>query len=285
MTLIDCHCHIFTPRIVENMQSRRALTTELGLNVWDAWERLNPGALQDSAEQHGVERCLLLPTAAPDKISAENDRFMGFTRSFPRLATLATLHPMMPDVSREISRMVELGIRGFKFSSFSQRFDVSSPEAGIMFRQVESEAGRGNGRPVLVFDTFARAVEHFGAKPDHLTTPSKLARLVNAHPGINFVAAHMGGLLADFDEVRRDLTPAPNLFLDTSNAAHTFSRDQFVELLTTHGSGHILFGTDWPWFLHGAEQATIRSLLLRAGFDDREQAAVFGDNCRRLFGW
>jgi hypothetical protein len=192
---------------------------------------------------------------------------------------------MMRDLTHEITRMFDLGIIGFKFSSFSQRFDLSSREVEVMLTDLGRLARNRNIRPVVIFDTFALAHTFLDANPNHLTTPFKLSQLVSRHPAINFIGAHMGGLLADFDEIRRDLPPAPNLYLDTSNAAHTLKQEQFIELLRTHGSSHILFGTDWPWFVHNAESDKIRNLLTKAGFSQEEQEAVFGKNARRVFGF
>jgi uncharacterized protein len=283
--LVDSHCHIFTKRIVQNMKDRPVMVEELKLNVGDSLPRLDPKSLKESAEINGVDVCVLLPTALPDKVRAETDRFIRLSAEFPRLRTLATLHPMMRGLSDEILRVFDLGINGFKFSSFSQRFDPSSREVDVMTSEVE-RLGRARGiQPVFVFDTFIRADTYFGADPDHLTTPSRLAKVVHRHPGINFVAAHMGGLLADFDVLRRELSPTPNLYLDTSNAAHTLKDEHFIDLLRIHGSSHVLFGTDWPWFSHATEIPTIRALLVRAGYDELHQAAVFGENARRLFGF
>ncbi|MBI5569388.1 MAG: amidohydrolase family protein [Desulfomonile tiedjei] len=281
---VDAHCHIFTDRIVENVKAKPAMIEELKLNTRGAVQRLDPRALEESAEANAVDVCVLLPTASPERIRSENDRFVGFSREFPRLRTFATLHPEMQDLSGEIQRIFDLGINGFKFSSFSQRFDLSSPEVEAMLTELE-RLGRDRAiPPVLVFDTFIRADIHFGAQPDYLTTPSKLAELARRHEGLNVVGAHMGGLLADFDELRRVLLPAPNLYLDTANAAHTLEHGQFVELLRTHGASRILFGTDWPWFTHTGERALIGSLLTQAGYDSSEQAAVFGENAEGLLG-
>jgi uncharacterized protein len=282
--LIDCHCHIFTKRIVENMLDRPNLVQELKLNVRDAWPRLHPSALQDSAKTNGIQVCVLLPTASPDKVRVENDRFIGWTKELSMLRTLATLHPSMPALSDEILRIFGLGIPGFKLSSFSQRFDLASPEVETMLRAVERLAEQQRLRPIVVLDTFARAHSFFGTNPRHTTHPSHVTALVTRHPGIDFIAAHMGGLLADPDELVRDLVPASNLYLDTSNAAHTLPAERFIQLLQVHGSSRILFGTDWPWFVHASEVAYVRSLLDRAGYDTCGQAAVFGENSRRLFG-
>lgn len=282
--IIDAHCHIFTKLIIENVSTNRALVEYLKLDVEHANQRLDPSTLLQSAEASGVDLCLLLPTAAPDRVRAENDRHIKLASGFPRLRSLCTLHPMMKGLSEEIRRLLELGIKGFKFSSFSQRFDLSSPEVKAMFSKLAQTASNGESRPVVVLDTFTKADLHFGADPEHLTTPAKLAKVARQHPDISFVGSHMGGLAADFDELIGQLVPSPNLYLDTSNAAHTLKEAEFVKLLRSHGSDHILFGTDWPWFHHAAEMPKIRSLLDKAGYKESEKENVFGGNARKLFG-
>ncbi len=282
--IVDCHCHIFTERIVDNVNAKPNMVRELKLNTYDALPRLDPRALEESAEANDVDFCVLLPTAGAEKARSENDRFIGFTAKYRRIKTLATLHPAMPDLSGEVMRMFDSGINGFKFSSFSQRFDLMSKEVEQMLTEIERLGVGRNTRPVLVFDTFNRADVHFAAYRNHLTTPFRLAQIAGRHQGINFVAAHMGGLLADFDELQGHLVPAQNLYLDTANAAHTLQEDQFVELLRVHGASQILFGTDWPWFVHEAELTIIGSLLEKAGYSESERRDVFGINAARLFG-
>lgn len=282
--VIDCHCHIFNERIVENMQARSPLVEQLHLNVQGAVSLLSPNALQQAAEANGIDVCVMLPSTGPNRVRSENDRFFQWTRTFPRLRTFATLHPLMDGVADEIRRMFDLGVNGFKFSSFSQRFDTCSPEALLMMQEIERLAVDRHVRPTAVFDTFVTADIHFNASPEHLTTPVKIAEIVRQYPGITIIAAHMGGLLADFDDIVQKLRPSPNLYLDTSNAAHTLTEEQFVELLRLHGPSHILFGTDWPWFDHGSEMALIGRLMEKAGFDRAEQAQVFGENGRKVLG-
>ncbi len=282
--IIDAHCHIFTKLIVENVATNMALVESLKLNVVYARQRLDPMVLQQSAEANGVHLCLLLPTAAPDRVRAENDRHVKLSAKSPRLRTLATLHPMMQGLAQEISRIFDMGIRGFKFSSFSQRFDLASREVEAMFSLLGQLGSNRGFRPVVVLDTFTRADLHFGADPEHLTIPAKFMNVARRHPEVNFVGSHMGGLAADFDELRGQLIPAENLYLDTSNAAHTLKEAEFIELLESHGSDHILFGTDWPWFHHAPEIPKIRALLDKAGYQESEKEDVFGNNARKLFG-
>ena len=283
--IIDSHCHIFTERIVLNTTAKTSMVNNLRLNTRGASERLRPASLQESLERNGIAKCLLLPTASPGKVVNENNRFIEISARFSCLSTLATLHPMMRRLEDEIQRIFDFGIEGFKFSSFSQRFDLLSPESDAMLAEISKSANSRNIRPKVVFDTFVGADMYFGARPDHLSTPSKLSQLVHRYQGIDFICAHMGGLLADFDEIREALCPLDNLYLDTSNAAHTLKEDQFIDLLKIHGASHILFGTDWPWFLHEKELVRIGSLLVNANFSESEQASVLGGNAKALFGF
>lgn len=282
--IVDSHCHIFTPKIIENVSTRVAMVEELGLNVQDASPRSDPLLLEESAVQNSVDVCLLLPTASPEKVRVENERHIKLAAGCSRLQALATLHPSMEDLSEEIRRIFQFGTRGFKFSSFSQRFELASDEVEYMLSEIARIAEEFNWRPAIVFDTFTRADIHFGADVLHLTKPENLMRVVRRHPDINFIGSHMGGLAECWGELRQHSAPCPNFFLDTSNAAHTLHEREFVYLLEVHGPDHILFGTDWPWFHHADEIPLIRSLLDKAGFNQSDQDNVFGGNACRLFG-
>jgi len=133
-------------------------------------------------------------------------------------------------------------------------------------------------------DTFYQAHCFFGTSPRYTTTPKRIGRLVKQYPGIPFIAAHMGGLTAPFADICNYLPPSANLFLDTSNAAHTLSKQEFIHLLKSHGEEHVIFGTDWPWFVPVSELALISGYLEEAGFSSRETGAVLGGNIARLLG-
>lgn len=279
---LDFHCHIFTKRIIANVSAKPEMVKELNLHVSEAAGSFEPASLQKLAEISNVMACVILPTASPQKVKAENDRCYEIDLQYDRIISFSTLHPNMKGLNDEIQRTFERGIKGLKFSSFSQRFDMRSSEVSKMLTSVERYGNIYDIAPVVVFDTFCKADLGFGADPDHLTTPSRLCEIYPKYPGINFVGAHMGGLMANFDEMRKYLEPSENFYLDTSNAAHTLNRSQFTELLKIHGSSHVLFGTDWPWFTHRNEIPLIRSLLDEAGYSETDCANVFRDNALRL---
>lgn len=278
----DFHCHLFNRHIISNVSAKSEMVKELKLDVVEAAGSFEPQDLQKSAQASNVVGCVILPTATPEKVVSQNDRCYKISLNNDRIIPFFTLHPNMAGLESEIERSLDRGIKGFKFSSFSQRFDLRSDDVSKMLETLESAGVSRNMSPIVVFDTFCKADSGFGANPEHLTTPDRLSQIYPKYPGINFVGAHMGGLMADFDDLKKYLEPAPNFYLDTSNAAHTLERAQFVELLKIHGPSNVLFGTDWPWFAHRHEIPLIRSLLEEADYSDSECAGIFLDNALRL---
>ena len=180
--------------------------------------------------------------------------------------------------------MSHAGVRVIKLCSFSQGFALGQSGTHKMFQLIRT-FNKNSEKPFsVVLDTLTLADQYFGTDPKYTTTPRDLWDLVSCFPEINFIGAHMGGLGASFEELNRDLKPLPNLYLDTSNASHTLSTDQFIRLLHTHGPRHILFGTDWPWFLHCNEVKRIEELMEKAGFSKQEKEAVFSSNLENMLG-
>ncbi len=280
--IIDAHSHLFSPGVIDSVERLRDPLDALHLDFGQVRRRLTPQSLLASAASAGVEACLVLFTARRERIPEANRRARELHGDDSTLFALGTAHPGLEDLERELQQLVAAGTRGLKFSSFSQAIDFSGSEAFGMLELVESVWRAAGMTPAVVLDTFVLADKVFGTDQRFLTRPATLARLAARFPGINFIGAHMGGLAADFHELARDLPAAENLYLDTSNAAHTLTPEQFITLLRNHGAAHILFGTDWPWFGHAEEIPKILRLLDGAGFGEQEARRVFRKNARDL---
>jgi predicted TIM-barrel fold metal-dependent hydrolase len=280
--IIDSHVHLFSPKVIENVSQKTGMVKRLHLRVQGVEQRITVDNLKQTMHQAHIDACLLLPTAGKDGVAKTNDRYWKITQETAGVLTAGTLHPEYPDNPVEIERFKDRGIKGIKFSSFSQGFALDAPETIGLFDRLHRENQDPNHRFFVVLDTFYEAHRFFGTSPRYTTTPQRLGHLVKHYPGIHFIAAHMGGLTTPFEDICKYLPPSPNLFLDTSNAAHTLSKQEFFHLLKTHGVGHVIFGTDWPWFDPAAEIALISGYLEEAGFSTQETEAVFGGNIARL---
>jgi predicted TIM-barrel fold metal-dependent hydrolase len=282
--IIDCHAHIFSSRIIANVSAKSALVNKINLHTSFAEGRTNISAIERDCRSSGVDACLILPTANVADVRKINSAFTELAAQSDFLFTAGTLHPFSRDNRKELIRLQAQGIRAIKLCSFSQGFSLSAPETLNLFKLIEELNVSRNGRFFVILDTFSLAHEYFGTPGLHTTTPLLLGNIVREYPGIDFVAAHMGGLAAPPEEIFTHLIPSKNLFLDTSNAAHTLSGKDFLRLLEIHGPEHILFGTDWPWFDHKEEIDIITRLLDLAGYNTKEKEKVFHRNIANLLG-
>ena len=252
------------------------MVTELHLQTDEATQRIGTAALGTALGRAGIHAALMLPTASADGVSEVNRASMATAADCDYLNTAGTLHPECKDLQAELAALHATGIRAIKLCSFSQGFMLNAPATMAMFAQIETFNRNHTHHFFVVLDTFYKAAAYFG------TDPACISHLVRTFPGIIFVGAHMGGLTAPFEDIIRCLPAADNLYLDTSNAAHTLNEAEFIRLLQIHGPDHILFGTDWPWFDPGEEIVLIERLLNRAGYTVKEKAKVLGGNIAEL---
>jgi predicted TIM-barrel fold metal-dependent hydrolase len=282
--LIDAHTHILSAAVVANVCQRKAMVADLHLEAHVANHRLTPEALTRAMQEAGVDLALHLVTAKAAGVSGANESALAVEATCPRIAAAGTLHPEYPSNPEQLVNLHAAGVRAIKLCSFSQGFQLDAPGALAMLEQIQ-HINRQNEKPFfVVLDTFFEADHHFGSLPCHITKPAQIAGLAKQFPGICFVGAHMGGLKAPSKMLLQDLPAAPNLYLDTSNAAHTLNSDVFVKLLKIHGPAHILFGSDWPWFHPRLELPLVDHLLSKAGFNARDRDCVFGENAAHLMG-
>jgi hypothetical protein len=282
--IIDGHAHIFSSRIISAVTAKSAMVEKLKLQTSFAEGRTTTSALGDDCRSAGIDACLILPTASVENVRNVNTAFIQLAAGSDFLFTAGTLHPFYDDNKNELLRLREHGVRAIKLCSFSQGFALSTPETYRLFKIIESANSLTNGGTFVILDTFSLAHDYFGTPDRHTTTPLLLGDIVRKYPGIDFVAAHMGGLAAPPEETFKHVVPSKNLYLDTSNAAHTLSERDFLRLLEIHGPDHIIFGTDWPWFDHKKELALIAKLLDLAGFNRDEKEKVFYRNSASLLG-
>ena len=284
MQVFDSHVHIFNPRIIENVIHRGDLIQKLSLKIENIENRLTPFSLIEQMQEADVIGALMLPTSDVDKLAEVNRSFIKTASRFPRLYAAGTLHPDYEDIEPEMLYLSRNSAHVIKLCSFSQKFSLSDPKTIEMFDQIQSFNDTAEVSFSVVLDTLTLAEQYFGTNPAHTTTPEALMKLVRRFPGIKFIGAHMGGLGAPYEVLSRCLEPEPNLYLDTSNAAYTLTKDQFIKMLHRHGSGHTLFGTDWPWFTHKNEIELLDGYMEAAGFTMSGKQSVFSKNIMNIIG-
>ncbi|MFH2000884.1 MAG: amidohydrolase family protein [Planctomycetota bacterium] len=280
--IIDSHTHLFRSKIIANVANRKELVRILSLETQKAANRCRLDQLEQESRAAGVEACLLLPTATAKDVVSVNHRFLEYTKENRFFLTAGTLHPHHPGNAEVLDHLASRGVRAIKLCSFSQGFSLDDAETEALFDQIRQRPAMGKTPFCVILDTFYKADFFFGSPEKNTTTPDRLGRLVKRFPELRFVAAHMGGLTAPFSEILEHLPPRHNLYLDTSNAAHTLTEQEFIRMLRLHGPERILFGTDWPWFGYAEEIPCIDRLLKLAGFSKLDIKRVFAGNIMNL---
>jgi predicted TIM-barrel fold metal-dependent hydrolase len=282
--VFDSHLHLFNKRIIDNVAERSEMVALLDLQTEGAHSRLDLEPLAVSMKAAGVAGGLVLPTAAAADVERINSIFIEKAKDRDFLITAGTLHPDYPRNGEEIDRLGQNGVRGIKLCSFSQGFVPDGTSALALFDLIDHYNSGSTDRFFVVLDTFYQAHDYFGTNPAFTIRPAQLVKLASRCPHTVFIGAHMGGLSAPFEQLWAELVCCDNLMLDTSNAAHTLTREQFVALLGRFGPEHIVFGTDWPWFIHEPEIAMIEELTSAAGFSAGQKNMVFYENMAGLLG-
>ena len=282
--IIDSHLHLFNEKIIASVIPKKAMIEKLNLQTGSVQDRMDICALEKESEAADIIACLALPTASAQSVRKTNRFFIKTAQKSPLLFTAGTLHPGFSGNREELIYLNENGVKGIKLCSFSQRFSLNSSNTYHLFDLISEFNEIYRKKHFVILDTFYLADHYFGTAVEQTTTPKGLATLVERYPQIDFIAAHMGGLCAPFQEIHHHLTPRPNLFLDTSNATHTLKQNEFVCLLQQHGPEHILFGTDWPWFNQATEANLVSELMDLAGYTENEKSKVFYQTISRFLG-
>lgn len=280
--MIDGHAHLFHSKVIANVRKREGLVQRIRLNTDGADQRTGTLPLERSLRKSKIRACLVLPTALAHEVGQVNDTLYDTLSASNLLYPAGTLHPGYHANQTELLKFKARKIKGIKLCSFSQQFSLDAAATLDMFALIQTLNLKDNTGFFVVLDTLYTAHEFFGSRPEHTTTPQLLGQLIRQFPGVNFIAAHMGGLLASYDDITTHLPPMENLFLDTANSAHVLPQAQFVSLLKRHGPERIIFGTDWPWFIHADEIDTICHLLKQAGFNKFQRDLVFSANMSGL---
>ena len=271
--VVDFHTHAFPDRVAAKAMAALEGTYE----VPSFSDATLPG-LRGSMAAAGIGHCVVLPVAtSPAQVPSITD-WAAREQSNPEqgrgaaantgadLTIFGSLHPDMDDPIAEVARMRDLGIRGVKFHSEFQDFN---PDDERMFPVYDALRGAG----MIVF---FHAGNEIKALPQIRATPGRIARVLDAFPGLTVIAAHMGSYL-QWDEVWEFLV-GREIYFDTAFCLHKLGTQRFVDIVRGHGAQRILFGTDSPWADQAEALTSIRALPLR----DDERRLIFHANARRL---
>jgi len=245
--VFDCHTHVFPPRIGPRLAA--AVGREFGRDP------AGDGSAEDllkHLDRAGLDGAICFTAALkPDQMIPANSWMISVGRAHARLIPLGAVHPAHPAWPDELDRLERHGIKGLKIHPDLAGIPLASPLWEPLW-----EAAR-NRFLIMI---------HMGpTKPGGptLSRPRDLAVILDQHPGLRVVAAHLGGLHL-WEETLTHLA-GRDLDLDTSCCPGVVPPAVLTSLLRQHGPERIVFGSDYPLYAPHGELATLGRLLAPLG--------------------
>jgi predicted TIM-barrel fold metal-dependent hydrolase len=260
--IIDAHTHVFPERVVDRAV---AFLTEEYKTLPLIWP-VAPKLLAHM-QASGVDRSVVAPVASrPDQVASINQWAISLAAE-PRLLPFGGLHPHDPDLEDEIHRLLDAGIPGVKLQPHFQAFDLDEPAAERMWETI------GDRLAVLI---------HSGKEMQPIEklrpTPARIAALIERHPYLHLIVAHLGGFRI-WDDVEKDLVGA-NVHLDLSFTFGHIGYPQIERIIRAHGPERILWGSDFPW----QTQSFGLEAFARLSLTEDERRAILSGNILTLLG-
>lgn len=270
--LIDVHTHFLPPNVMAKVRAQFDAAGPLIGRPWPIRYRDDDEVLARTLRSYGVLRWTALPYAhRPDMAEWLNDWAAAYAARTPEALVCGTFFPEPEASSYVVARASS--VRVWKIHVQVGDFDVRDPHLDKVWGQL-AEAGT----PVVVH-------AGSGPVPNEHTGPGPVREVLERHPRLTAVIAHMGApeyvefleLAEQFERVRLDTTMA---FTDFFEDMAAFPRE-LVPRLRDLGE-KVLLGSDFPNipypYAHQLES------LERLGLRDDWLRLVCWENASALIG-
>lgn len=256
--IIDAHAHIFPDKIADKAVG--SIGDYYGITMACA------GTCEDLIE-HGKEinvvKYIVNSTATKvEQVQPINSFIAEACKKHDCFIGLGTIHPDVEDVEVEVSRIINLGLKGIKLHPDFQDFNIDDESVMKIYRAAEGKL------PILI---------HMGDENRTSSRPKRLAKVLDMFKGLVVIAAHLGGY-SMWDE-SMDCLVGRDVYFDTSSSLAFVDKNKVKDIISKHGAQRILFGTDYPMWTHKEELERFNKLEL----DDNEKEMILYSNACKLF--
>ncbi|MBQ8624342.1 MAG: amidohydrolase [Oscillospiraceae bacterium] len=260
--IIDCHCHVYPDKIAEKAAEATGKFYSLPMEY-----NGTIGTVFEEAKKSGVSHCVIFSVATkPSQVRSINEFIAATVAKSPEFFTgLGALHPDSEDIEGDIEHLMSLGLKGGKLHPDIQAFEIDNEKSMKICSICEEK-----GLPVLF---------HTGDRRYDYSNPNRLKPVLQAHPNLTVIAAHLGGWSVWEDAVK-ELAHFKNLYVDCSSSLAFMPLERITEIIKTFGAEKVLFGTDYPMWNISDEL----DRFSRLGLSDEERELILCKNAQKLFG-
>lgn len=231
LRVFDAHTHVYPARLAE--KASRALGEFYRLPI------PGKGTVDDLIErcrQAGASGFLLLGVATTAEQVGNVNAYLRDCVNLARAEGMEAYafggyHPDADPVAT-VEQILALGLSGVKIHPDIQRFSLDDPRMDRLCEVLE-------GRLPVCF--------HMGDdRPEYrYSAPEKLIALMERHPDLRVIAAHLGGYRL-WDQAVELYAGQRNVWFDLSSSLPFLPDGRAEEIIRTLGSDRVFFGTDYP---------------------------------------
>jgi uncharacterized protein len=272
--LVDVHTHFMPDRVLAKVWAYfDRMVDERGAPLWPITYRGDEAERISTLERIGVRRYTsMLYPHKPDMAEWLNAWADTFAAANPRCARTLTFYPE-PEADRYVSDALDRGAEIAKVHLQVGGFDPRDHLLDPVWRRLALR-----GVPIVIH-------AGSGPQPGAFTGPGPIADVLERHPDLVLIFAHMGG--PEYTEFVELALRHPCTHLDTTMAFTDFMEalspfpEELVQTLADHPD-RIVLGSDFPNIPHAYAHQI--EALVRLGLGDDWLRAVCHDNGARLIG-
>lgn len=231
--LIDFHTHTFPDKIAAAALEQLGTRAGISPHTDGTYQ-----GLRDAMARDGVDVSVVLPVATnPSQVEKINRRALQTNETAPDtgIYSFGAMHPDYPYYKQELRWLADNGFKGIKLHSDYQLHFADDDATMHIIDEAES---------LGLYTTLHAGIDIGYPSPVHCT-PQMSRRIIDTLHPTHMILAHTGGW-KQWDDVI-GLLDDPDVFFDISFSLDVITQEQFLRILTQHGSDHLLFGTDSPW--------------------------------------
>ncbi|WP_307857567.1 amidohydrolase family protein [Paenarthrobacter sp. DKR-5] len=271
--LADIHVHFLPEAMLRKVWAYFDAAEETYGRAWPITYRLSEQERLERLRRFGLRAIPALSYPhKPGMAEWLNAWSLDFARRTPGALRCATLYPE-PGAGEYVRRALDDGAQLFKMHVQVGRFAPHDPLLDEAWTELENA-----GVPVVI---------HVGSAPlsGKFTGPDHLRRLLEKHPRLVLVVAHMG--MPEYDAFADLVEEHPGVHLDTTMVGTDFTNQfaplpgSYLERLPALRS-RIILGSDFPNIPY--PYAHQLQALARLDLGDDWMRAVLWDNGARLLG-
>lgn len=242
MRIFDIHTHVYPNEIAQKATDSVKQFYQIG----GANMNGTVDMLLTRGQEAGISEYLILPVAIrPDRVLGINDFILHQTQLHREFVGFGTVHAAMDNLTDEVHRIMDMGLRGIKMHPDSQRFHIDDPRLYPLYETIEGKI------PVML---------HMGDHRYNYSHPVKLRKILDQFPRLQAIAAHFGGY--SMYETAYELLYNTDCIFDVSSSLMYMPDGVPEKYINRYGAERMAYGTDYPLWDPVEEVARFQQLKL-----------------------